>query len=334
MRDNEHMPETIDPTLASAADLARAAAVEAAGGEVGDHLGAVLDADLLASHHFAALEPGYRGWYWSVSLSRVAADDRVTVNDVVLLPGDDAVVAPAWTPYKERIRPGDLSPGDVLPPEEDDVRLVPAWSAGDGDDQTVDRYYAREIGLGREWVLSIEGREGAADRWQSGDQGPDAPIAQQASGRCGTCGFLIGLSGDLSDRFGVCGNGQANADGRVVALAHGCGAHSGAKLKRSASQQLPPHVMDTMTAEELETLALPDPEPEVEPDAPVEAVVEEIVEAEQTPVEDAVADQPAEQEPVDASTDDVATDTEPADEAASDAEPTDAGPADAEPTEA
>jgi len=334
MRDNEHMPETIDPTLASAVDLARAAAVEAAGGDVGDHLGAVLDADLLASHHFAALEPGYRGWYWSVSLSRVPSEERVTVNDVVLLPGDDAVVAPAWTPYKERIRPGDLSPGDVLPPEEDDVRLVPAWSAGDGDDQTVDRYYAREIGLGREWVLSIEGREGAADRWQSGEQGPDAPIAQQASGRCGTCGFLISLSGDLSDRFGVCGNGQANADGRVVALAHGCGAHSGAKLKRSASQKLPPHVMDTVTAEELETLEVPEPEPEpkVEPDAPVEAVVEEAVEHEQVTVEDVVADQPMElDETVDAPTD-VAT-AEP-DVATAGPEVTDGEPAEADPTDA
>jgi len=290
MSDNEDMSETIDPTLAAAVDLAREAAVDAAGGEVGEHLGAVVDADYLVSHHFAAVDPGYRGWYWSVSVSRVADDDRVTINDVVLLPGSEAVVAPSWTPYKERIRPGDLSPGDVLPPEEDDVRLVPAWSAGDGQEQTPDRYFAREVGLGREWVLSLEGREGAADRWQSGEQGPDAPIAQQASGVCASCGFMISLAGDLSDRFGVCGNGQANADGRVVSFGHGCGAHSGAKLKRSASaQKLPPHVIDTMTVDDdLESLEIPEPEAESEPEAVVESQEPESQEAEGAAPEDSL----------------------------------------------
>lgn len=277
MGDNSYMSETIDPTLASAVDQAREAAVDAAGGAVGEHIGAVTDGDRLVSHHFSSQAGGYLGWYWSVSVSRAPDSDRVTINDVVLLPGAEAVVAPAWTPYKDRIRPGDLSPGDVLPPEEDDVRLVPAWSAGDGyGEQTTDRFFAREIGLGREWVLSLEGREGAVDRWQSGDFAPDAPIAQQASGKCASCGFLVSLAGDLSDRFGVCANGQANADGRVVALAHGCGAHSGAKLKRSASvQKLPPHVLDTVTVtDDLESLAVPEPEPEPEPDTQSDAGVD------------------------------------------------------------
>ncbi len=283
MSDNGYMSETMDQTLASAVDQAREAAVDAADGSVGEHIGAVVDGDRLVSHHFASMEAGYQGWYWSVSISRAPDSDRVTINDVVLLPGGDAVVAPEWTPYKDRIRPGDLSPGDVLPPEEDDVRLVPAWSAGDGNgEQTPDRFFAREIGLGREWVLSLEGREGAVDRWQSGDFAPDAAIAQQAAGKCGTCGFLVSLAGDLSDRFGVCANGQANADGRVVALAHGCGAHSGAKLKRSASvQKLPPHVLDTVTVEDdLESLAVPEPEPEPEPVVEPVAEVEPVVDAE------------------------------------------------------
>ena len=29
-----------------------------------------------------------------------------------LLPGEQAIVAPGWTPYRERIRPGDLGPGE------------------------------------------------------------------------------------------------------------------------------------------------------------------------------------------------------------------------------
>lgn len=253
MKDNRGMTEP----QASATDEvliahARQAAEAVAGADaVGDFAGAVDEsgpdvAGELSAYHFTCLQPGYTGWYWSVSVSA-----GPTINDVVLLPGEHAIVAPGWTPYRERIRPGDLSPGDVLPPEADDIRLVPSWSAGDSLD-TVDRYFAREVGLGREWVLSIAGRALAADRWMDGETGPSAPIAQQAPAPCATCGFLISLAGPLSDSFGVCANGMANADGRVVALSHGCGAHSQAKLSRSAAPQvLPPPVFDTLTVDEI-----------------------------------------------------------------------------------
>ncbi len=254
MGDNGGM--SLDDQLSAAVDLARAAVDEAAdAGTVGDHLQVVEDGDLLASHHFGCLKSGYRGWYWSVSVSRAPDSDHITINDVVLLPGDDAIVAPAWTPYRDRIRPGDLSPGDVLPPDEDDARLVPSWSAGDGEEQTDDRFFAREVGLGREWVLSFEGREMAAERWQEGEQGPDTPIAQQAGGVCHSCGFMVSLAGPLSERFGVCANGMANDDGKVVSFDHGCGAHSGARLSRAASaQKLPPPVFDTVTVDEVDGL--------------------------------------------------------------------------------
>jgi hypothetical protein len=246
----------IDDQLSAAVDVARAAAVEAAdAGTVGDHLRAVEDGERLVSHLFTCLKRGYTGWYWSVSVSRAPDSDRVTINDVVLLPGDDAIVAPEWTPYRDRIRPGDLSPGDVLPPDEDDARLVPAWSAGDGEEQTPDRFFAREVGLGREYVLSLEGRELAADRWYAGDQGPAAPIAQQAPGVCHSCGFLVSLAGPLADRFGVCANGMANDDGKIVSFEHGCGAHSGARLSRTAgAQKLPSPVFDTVGVDEVDGL--------------------------------------------------------------------------------
>ena len=253
MGDNRVM--TSDALLTSAVDVARAAATEAADdGTVGEHLRSVDEGDGLVAHHFACEQPGYRGWYWSVSVTRAPEEEKITVNDVVLLPGDEAIVAPPWTPYKERIKPGDLGPGDVLPPEEDDARLVPAWSAGD-DMDTVDRAFAREVGLGREWVLSLEGRDLAAQRWYDGDEGPHTPLAQQAPDSCDSCGFLISLAGPLSDTFGVCGNGMANDDGKVVAFTHGCGAHSGARLSRSAApQQLPLPVFDTVNIDEVDWL--------------------------------------------------------------------------------
>ena len=51
-----------------------------------------------------------------------------TVCEAVLLPGDDAVLAPAWVPWEERLRPGDIGPGDVLPFRADDPRLEPGFT--------------------------------------------------------------------------------------------------------------------------------------------------------------------------------------------------------------
>ena len=250
------MSISADAVCVAATDLARAALLEAADeSAVGEALGVTMDGERFVSHLFACTKAGYRGWFWAVSVTRAPDSDNVTVNDVVLLPGDDAIIAPSWTPYKDRIQPGDLSPGDVLPPDDDDPRLVPAWSAGDDDDNPADRAVAKGVGIGRPLVLSIEGREQAAQRWYEGDQGPDVPLAQQAPGICGSCGFLVRMAGPLSLSFGVCANAMANDDGRAVAFTHGCGAHSGARLGKSAGPQvLSAHVFDTVSVDAVDTL--------------------------------------------------------------------------------
>ena len=76
----------------------------------------------------------------------------------MLLPGPDAMVSPAWVPWNERVRPGDLGVGDLLPTSPDDARLVPGYLAS--DDIAVEEL-AREVGLGRKTVLSREGRDAA-----------------------------------------------------------------------------------------------------------------------------------------------------------------------------
>lgn len=232
--------------LVSAVDQARAAAVEEAVADlgpdgasaVGAHLGAVAEAPDSLTHRFAAEQPGYRGWSWSVVLAG-AEDGPVTVSEVVLLPGGDAVVAPTWLPWQERVRPGDLGVGDLLPPAPDDERLVPGYVAS--DDPAVEEV-AVEVGLGRTRVLSREGRAAAAERWHDGPHGPAADMARQAPGRCGTCGFLLPLAGSLRGAFGVCGNEYAPADGAVVAVEYGCGAHS--DVRPEAAVPLPDPVYD------------------------------------------------------------------------------------------
>ena len=222
MRDNGIVSETPPPSLAAAVDLARAAAVETAGdaAAVGEHLAAVSDGTgdrargEVLTHSFASTLPGYLGWYWAVTITRATGEETVTVDEVVLLPGERALLAPAWVPWHERLRPGDLSVGDVLPSTEDDPRLVPTYTVDDdADDDPEARVVAREVGLGRERVMSHEGRSEAVARWNDGDFGPRSPMARQAPGPCATCGFFLPLAGTLRAALGACGNAYAPADG-------------------------------------------------------------------------------------------------------------------------
>src|SRR5580704_1889250 len=123
-----------DEICAQATDLARAAAAEMAGADqVGGYLGAVADGDRVVTHQFVSLLPGYVGWRWAVTVARASRSKLVTVDEVVLLPGPDALLAPEWVPWRDRVRPGDLGVGDLLPATPDDERLVPVV-AGEGDD--------------------------------------------------------------------------------------------------------------------------------------------------------------------------------------------------------
>ncbi len=249
-----------DATLAAAVDVARAALLEQVdAADVGDSLGHEPEGDRVLTHYFACRRRGYVGWRWAVTVARAPRAKDATVDEVVLLPGDEAIIAPDWLPYRDRIKPGDLSPGDLLPVEDDDPRLVPTYLVGEDDDLTADdraqvKQVAAELGLGRVRTLSVEGRDRAAERWYAGDGGPEAPIAQAAPAQCTTCGFLVRLGGPLSEMFGVCANGNANDDGRVVSLDHGCGAHSEAVFgKKQQPVPLPDHVFDTLTHDEIES---------------------------------------------------------------------------------
>jgi hypothetical protein len=238
-----------DDVLAGAVELARAAAAETAGDPslVGVHIGAtpeplepvtdeVAPAALgsVLTHSFTSRLPGYVGWHWAVTVSRVPGEDAVTVDEVVLLPGDQALLAPAWVPWHERLRPGDLSVGDVLPSTEDDSRLSPAYTVDDDSAEDPEgRVVASELGIGRERVMSQEGRADALGRWTAGEFGPNTAMARHAPGPCATCGFYLPLAGSLRLAVGACGNAYAPADGHVVTADYGCGAHSQATLVAS-----------------------------------------------------------------------------------------------------
>jgi hypothetical protein len=209
--------------LTGAVEQARAAIVEFSGADtVGDYLGVGYEDPNSATHRFLAHLPGYQGWQWAVVVAAYPGAEHATVSEVVLVPGPTALLAPEWVPWDQRIRPGDLGPGDLLAPPTDDPRLVPGY-LGSGDPQVDDT--AAEIGLGRRRVMSAWGRSEAAQRWHDGDYGPGSPMAQSTKRVCRDCGFFLPLAGSLGGMFGVCGN-ELSADGHVVDYEYGCGAHS------------------------------------------------------------------------------------------------------------
>ncbi|MFI1094507.1 DUF3027 domain-containing protein [Streptomyces sp. NPDC020917] len=300
---------TPDRLCAEAVDVALAVTEEAAGPHsVGEHLGVVAEGDRVVTHLFACKEPAYRGWRWATTLARASRAKVVTIDETVLLPGPDAVLAPEWVPWSERLRPGDLGPGDLLPTEADDLRLEPGWTGGHGEPEeapeeetavaeavietggraggeageraggeaeeraggeaeeraggeAVERAVeaaeavaeelvvpgpalstigavARQLGMGRPRVLSRFGLHSAADRWEE-HFGPKTPMAQGAPANCASCGFLVPIAGSLSQAFGVCANEFSPADGHLVSLGYGCGAHSEAAVMPKTPKPAP-----------------------------------------------------------------------------------------------
>jgi len=223
----------LDRACADAVELARAAAIRRAGViEVGEHRGVVAEDVRVATHLFACAHPGYPGWLWSVTVARASRARVVTVSEVTLVPGDGALLAPAWVPWSERIGPKDLTPGVLAPAAPDDYRLEPGYTGGesatdaDPAEASQTRAVVAELGLGRERVLSPEGRDAALERWLDGPGGPDNAMTQQAPGLCETCGFFVPLRGSFGRLFGACTNELAPSDGTVVSRDHGCGGHS------------------------------------------------------------------------------------------------------------
>ena len=222
----------VDATLAGAVELARAAAVEVAlrPEDVGEHLGVELEEERVATHRFASADPAYRGWQWAVTVARVPRG-RPSRSTRPSCSRETARCSPRWVPWSQRLAPGDLGVGDLLPSDPDDQRLEPGYAAvpdprAEPADDDTDRLAIWELGLGRARVLSPIGRDDAVDRWYAGEHGPTAPIAEAAPAPCSTCGFVVPIGGSLRRMFGVCANEMSPSDGQVVSYDHGCGAHS------------------------------------------------------------------------------------------------------------
>ena len=212
---------------AALVESARAAAIADSGdaSRVGELVDIEVTEETVTALTFESRLPGYVGWRWVVTVAQVDTESAPTICDVVLLPGAEALLAPKWVPYSDRVTSDDVVAGTIVETPLDDSRLVPAQSALPNDEE-LDLYQLFELGAGRLRILSIEGRDQAAKRWIEGDRGPDSDIARLAPKHCASCGFFVPLAGSLRQAFGVCANAISPEDARVVAVNHGCGAHS------------------------------------------------------------------------------------------------------------
>jgi hypothetical protein len=224
---------------------------------VGEHLEAVAVGDRVVTHYFTCLDRAYTGWQWAVTVTRAPRSKVITVDESELLPGAEALLAPQWVPWQDRLRPGDVGIGDLLPASADDERLVAFITLGtddavsdwfsphaDSDDQDAGPAEPSELpSPGRVRVLSAYGRDDTADRWYESEHGPRTPLSHAAPAHCISCGFFVPLSGGLGRVFGACANEYAPDDGRVVSADHGCGAHSEA-IRTSGATYVATPVID------------------------------------------------------------------------------------------
>ena len=100
------MPKVLAAGSREQAHSEAVAGAEALGYEpavVGDFIEAVQEDEGLTSYLFESTLKGYAGWRWSITLYQAAANQSATVSEVLMVPGESSLLAPAWVPWSERL---------------------------------------------------------------------------------------------------------------------------------------------------------------------------------------------------------------------------------------
>ena len=93
-----------DETLVAAVEVARAALLTFTPEDtIGEPLGHIVEGDRVVSLLFDCTMTGYPGWRWTVTLSRIDGESVPQVLETELTPGHEALVAPEWVPWSDRL---------------------------------------------------------------------------------------------------------------------------------------------------------------------------------------------------------------------------------------
>lgn len=170
-----------DALIAESVELARTALAEEFPGEaIGEHAGVSVDDERVMTHRFEGSKRGYRGWQWYATLARAPRAKKVTVCELGLLPAEDALLAPEWVPWSDRVRPEDSE----TPAEGGQGHEAQDGEAQDGGSQGEDAQGrdAQDQGAQHGGEHGGERDESAVPAEQGGqpDQGEQSGQAEQA----------------------------------------------------------------------------------------------------------------------------------------------------------
>jgi hypothetical protein len=71
--------------------------------ELGTFIESIEYGEGITSYFWNAVQPGYVGWRWSVTVSQIDPSSEPTLCEVVLVSGEESLAAPAWVPWSERL---------------------------------------------------------------------------------------------------------------------------------------------------------------------------------------------------------------------------------------
>ncbi|MCX6485986.1 MAG: DUF3027 domain-containing protein [Rhodoluna sp.] len=69
---------------------------------VGDYIRTDEEEPGLRSYIFHSTLRGYVGWFWSVTIYQPLGEEP-TISEVVMMPSEEALIAPKWIPWSERL---------------------------------------------------------------------------------------------------------------------------------------------------------------------------------------------------------------------------------------
>ncbi len=102
---DEQTPNAVpDSVLLASVDVARAALLEVTPSTtVGAVVGHIVEGEHVLSLLFECTMPGYPGWHWTVTISRIDDESEPSLLETELMPGEHALLAPDWVPWSERL---------------------------------------------------------------------------------------------------------------------------------------------------------------------------------------------------------------------------------------
>jgi hypothetical protein len=127
-------PGSTELGATSDVELARHALLEITPAEsIGEPAGSIDEGDGVVSVYFTTNLPGYPGWRWTVTIAHLDGDGSVLETE--LTPGDDALLAPDWVPWVDRLAEYQAAQAAEAPAEDDEEDVDDDDEDDDEDDE-------------------------------------------------------------------------------------------------------------------------------------------------------------------------------------------------------